>query len=103
MADHLAWSGADRNRTDDLLLAKQVRLLVVTWTVVQICAVSKHFDSQWLAAFCILQHSVTGSTRDGFGLSKGRCHRAKVGSKPVRFSNGRNLDVSRFTRAASTR
>jgi len=25
--------GADRNRTDDLLLAKQVRWVFVTWTV----------------------------------------------------------------------
>jgi hypothetical protein len=52
------------SRTSDLLLAKQVRLLVVTWTVVQICAVTRHFDFQWLATFCILQHSLTVLTRD---------------------------------------
>ena len=88
MADHLAWSGADRNRTDDLLLAKQVRLLVVTWTVVQICAVSKHFDSQWLAAFCILQHPLTVPTRDGLGLARKGPDGSKssVSSLPGRFA-----------------
>jgi hypothetical protein len=65
---YFEWIGSESN--EDLLLAKKVRWVFVTWTVVPICAVTRHFDSQWLAAFCILQHPLTVPTRDGLGLAR---------------------------------
>jgi hypothetical protein len=59
------WSGTDSN--DDLLLAKKVRWVFVTWTFVLICAVTRDFDSQWLTASCIVQHPLTVRTRDEGG------------------------------------
>jgi hypothetical protein len=53
-------------------LQKQVRWVFVTWTVQPICAMTRHFDFQWLPAFCILQHPLTVPRRDGFGLARNR-------------------------------
>jgi hypothetical protein len=60
----------DRNQPDDLLLAKHVRWVLGTLTVASICAVTSHFDSQRLAAFCMLQRPLTVPTRDGLGVAR---------------------------------
>ena len=63
----LEWSGSESNRRPP---ARKASPMVIRHLDPRAhFAVSRHFDSQWLVAFCTLQHSLTGPIRDGSGAS----------------------------------